>query len=333
MNPLVIAEGGVCHNGDLGRALEMVAAASECGADVIKFQIFKSEKLAARSAKLAPYQQKNSLNALNQYEMLKALELDQSAFEKLKDYSESLGIEFLLTPFDRQSSSWIRDLKMYRVKIGSGDLTDYLLLGHVAEYATEIFLSTGMASYEEIAGAIEFIRLQNSKVKVYPIYCVSSYPTRVEDLDLLVIKKFIDIYKTSVGFSDHTLGTNAATAALALGATIFEKHFTLDKNLPGPDHSMSLGVDELKLYVESIRAMHMALQQKAAKSLTSSEIINAELVRKSLVAGRLIKKGEKFSLENLEARRPGDGVSPSRLTEILGVVANKDYEDGEQILL
>ena len=325
---MIIAEAGVNHNGNINLAKKMVDVASEAGADAIKFQTFRTEYLAVQTAKKAEYQILNTGNNSSQFEMLKELELNEASFKELFEYCIVKNIKFISSPFDLESIEFLDELGLDTFKIPSGEITNYLYLKKIATLNRKIILSTGMATLDEIKDALEILK-ENSE-KLILLHCTSSYPTSMQDVNLKAMCTMKRIFNKEVGYSDHTLGVEVAVAAVALGAGVIEKHFTLDRSLPGPDHRMSLEPNEFKKLVEAIRNIEQALGDGIKKPSTT-ELVNREFVRKSIVAARVIRQGEIFSDNNLCAKRPGNGVSPMRLNSFLGCSAKRSYEKDERI--
>ncbi|MFA9376161.1 MAG: N-acetylneuraminate synthase [Lachnotalea sp.] len=325
---LMIAEAGINHNGDFNIAKQLVDAAKDAGADAIKFQTYKTENLAVRTAKKADYQVLHTKNNSSQYEMLKELELDQFAFLQLSQYCKMRNIQFMSSPFDMESIDFLDKLEVDTIKIPSGEITNYLYLKKIATLNKQIILSTGMATMDEIAEALSVIQVNNKKIIL--LHCTSSYPTVMKDVNLKAMGTLKRIFNKEVGYSDHTLGIEASIAAVALGAVVIEKHFTLDHALPGPDHKMSLEPKKLKQLVDSIRNIEQALGD-GVKKPTTTELKNREFVRKSLVAARSIKQGEAFTENNLTAKRAGVGISPMKIKNLIGRNAKNSYEVDERI--
>ncbi|GIU70258.1 MAG: N,N'-diacetyllegionaminic acid synthase [Candidatus Woesearchaeota archaeon] len=328
----IIAEAGVNHNGSLEIAKKMVEVAKECGADAVKFQTFKSENVISKFAPKAEYQKKTTGQEETQLEMVKKLELSFEAFKELKDYCDKIGIMFMSTPFDLESARFLKDLGLEIFKIPSGEITNYLLLKEIGSYRKKVILSTGMADLGEIEDALDvLIENGTKKEDITVLHCNTEYPTPYEDVNLLAMLTIKDAFKIKVGYSDHTPGIEVPIAAVALGATVIEKHFTLDKTLPGPDHKASLEPDELKAMIKAIRNIEKALGN-GIKKPSKSELKNIDIARKYLVAKRDIKKGEILSVENLTVKRIGKkGISPMRWYEVIGSVAQKNYKEDEPI--
>lgn len=328
----IIAEAGVNHNGSLERALQMVDVSAEAGADAIKFQTFKAEKVIARTAPKAEYQKATTETEETQLEMVKKLELDEGAHKKLIAHCQQRGIQFLSTPFDLDSIDLLVRLGLSILKIPSGEITNLPYLRKLGALKKPVIMSTGMADLGEIEDALDVLTQAGTPIdKITVLHCNTGYPTPLEDVNLramLTIKKAFP--GISVGYSDHTLGIEIPIAAVATGARVVEKHFTLDKNMEGPDHRASLEPDELKAMVHAIRNIEKALGS-GLKKPSPSELKNKPIARKSIVAARDIKEGEEFTEENLTVKRPGTGISPMRWDEVIGQKAGKDYNIDELI--
>ena len=332
---LIIAEAGVNHNGSVETAKRMIDKAVEAGADVIKFQTFKSEKLVSKSAKQAEYQKKNIANAENdsQLDMLRKLELSESDHNELMDYCAKKQIRFFSTAFDMESIDYLHSLQVGLWKIPSGEITNYPYLKKIAGFSEPVILSTGMCELQDVSEAISVL-CDNGlrKEQISLLHCNTEYPTPFEDVNLLAMNELREKFGVRVGYSDHTKGIEVPIAAVALGAEIIEKHFTLDRNMEGPDHKASLEPDELKAMVTAIRNIERALGN-GHKSVSESERKNIAVARKSIVAARNIKAGEVFSETNLTVKRPGNGISPMRWEEVIGKIAKKDFQEDELIEL
>jgi len=326
---LIIAEAGVNHNGSIDIAKKMIDAASEAGADIIKFQTFKSESLVTKNATKASYQEKNTGDNSSQLNMLSKLELSEADHICLKSYCATKNIEFLSTPFDEQSIDFLNELGISFWKIPSGEITNYPYLVKIAKTGKSVIMSTGMSTITEIQEAIEVL-YNNGTKDVRLLHCNSQYPTPFEDVNLQVIKTLKEKFNVDVGYSDHTLGIEVPIAAVAMGATIIEKHFTLDRKMEGPDHKASLEPFELKHMVASIRNIEKAIGSSEKKP-TASEIDNKSVARKSIVAKCQIKAGDVFSEKNITTKRPGTGISPMKWNEIIGTVSTKNYLEDELI--
>ena len=328
----IIAEAGVNHNGDINMAKRLIDEAVKAGADAVKFQTFKTELVISKNAKKADYQAQNTGDANeSQYEMVKKLELDESAHDELIAYAKSKNIMFLSTPFDLPSVDLLVKKGLEIIKIPSGEITNLPYLRKIGALGLKIVLSTGMANLGEIEKALGI--LENSGTKkddITILHANTEYPTPFCDVNLKAMNTIAQAFGVSVGYSDHTKGIEVAIAAVALGASVIEKHFTLDRNLPGPDHKASLEPDELSAMVSAIRNIEMALGD-GIKRPSKSESKNIKIARKSIVASREIKKGEILSEQNLGVKRPAGGISPMRWDEVLGRVAMRDFNTDEMI--
>ena len=331
MGVFIIAEAGVNHNGSLELAKKLVDAAAEAKADAVKFQTFIPEKVISVFAEKADYQKTATGAAESQLDMVRKLWLSYDSFRELADYCAQKGIRFLSTPFDIPSLEFLVSLGIPVVKVPSGEITNLPLLLAVAKTGLPVILSTGMSDLEEVAFARDAL-LQGGCPKVSLLHCNTEYPTPYRDANLRAMDALRARFSGEVGYSDHTLGIEAPIAAVALGAQIIEKHFTLDRTMPGPDHSCSLEPDELKTMVEDIRHIELALGS-GVKAPSASEKKNKAIARKSIVASRAIRKGELFSADNLDVKRPGDGVSPTKWFEVLGKPAKRDFLPDEKIEL
>jgi len=328
----IIAEAGVNHNGDIRLAYKLVDAAKEAGADAVKFQTFKAENVVSKIAEKAEYQKETTNSKESQFEMIKKLEFTYGDFEKLYDYCEKKNIMFLSTPFDVESARFLKELGLEIFKIPSGEITNYLLLKEIGSYKKQVILSTGMADLGEIEDALDVLIENGTKREnITVLHCNTEYPTPFEDVNLKAMLTIKEAFKINVGYSDHTLGVEVPIAAVALGAKVIEKHFTLDKNMKGPDHKASLEPDELKKMVEAIRNIEKAMGN-GIKKLSKSEAKNIHIARKYIVAKREIKKGEILTEENITVKRIGkEGFSPMMWNDIIGKRANKDYKIDEPI--
>ncbi|BAI79864.1 N-acetylneuraminate synthase [Deferribacter desulfuricans SSM1] len=333
MKTFIIAEAGVNHNGKLDLAKKLIDVAVEAGADAVKFQTFKTEEVISEIAPMAEYQKKNIGEEKPQIEMVKELELSFNDFEELKTYCDRKGIKFLSTPFDIESAGFLKDLGLEIFKIPSGEITNYLLLREIGSYRKKVILSTGMAELGEIEDALDILMENGTKREdITVLHCNTEYPTPMEDVNLKAMLTIKEAFKVNIGYSDHTLGIEVPIAAVALGASVIEKHFTLDKNLPGPDHKASLEPNELKAMVKAIRNIEKALGN-GIKKPSKSELKNRDIARKYIVAKRDMKKGEILSEENLTVKRTGKkGISPMRWGEIIGLKAPRDFKKGEIIM-
>ncbi len=331
MSVFIIAEVGVNHNGSLELAKKLVDVAKDCGVDAVKFQTFKAATLVTKAAKQAEYQTANTGKQESQFDMLKRLELSEDDHHELLAHCHKNQIEFMSTPFDLQSIHFLNGLGVERFKVPSGEITNYPYLKMVGAYNKEIVLSTGMATLADIEAALDLLTESGTeKNKITILHATTDYPTHMLDVNLTAMQTIAQAFKVKVGYSDHTPGIEVPTAAVALGASIIEKHFTLDKNLPGPDHKASLEPEELKAMVKAIRNIEIALGD-GIKRPSASEQKNMQVARKSLVALTGIKKGEVFSEQNLTVKRPGSGISPMRWKEVIGQVAQKDYVEDDLI--
>jgi len=305
----------------------------EAGADAVKFQTFKAENLVSKEAKKAKYQIENTGSNETQYEMLKKLELGFDEFVELKKYCDEKGIMFLSTPFDFESIEFLDKLGLKIFKVPSGEITNYPYLREIAKLKKRVILSTGMANMCEIEQALDVMeKFGTKRENITVLHANTEYPTPMEDVNLKAMLSIKESFKVDVGYSDHTLGIEVPIAAVAMGAVVIEKHFTLDKNMEGPDHKASLEPDELKAMVKAIRNIEIALGN-GIKKPSKSESKNIEIARKVIVAKRDIKKGEKFSEDNLTVKRAGKGISPMRWGEVIGKVTDKDYKEDEVIRL
>ena len=331
---LIIAEAGVNHNGDIAKAKALIDKGAEAGVDFVKFQTFKAGNLVTKQAKRAAYQDKNTQDNDSQYEMLKKLELSQAVHQELIDYCAQKGVQFLSTGFDFESLEFLAGLGITIAKIPSGEITNLPYLRKIATLFPEVILSTGMATITEIKDAVKVLTDNGiSKDKITILHCNTEYPTPMEDVNLKAMLHIQRELGVPVGYSDHTLGIEVPIAAVALGATVIEKHFTLDKTLPGPDHKASLEPEELKAMVMAIRNIEKAIGGSGLKEVSKSEAKNKPIARKSIVATKTIKKGDLFSVENLTVKRPGTGISPMQWDEVIGKEAKRDFQEDELIEL
>ena len=330
MSIYIIAEAGVNHNGSLAVAKELAEAAKEAGADCVKFQTFKAEKLVSRSARKAAYQE-GTTGEGTQADMLKQLELSYDAFRELKAHCDQIGIQFLSTPFDPDSIAFLDTMDMPFWKVPSGEVTNAPYLAAIGKTGKPVVLSTGMCTLEEVGAAIRVLR-ENGSGEIRLLQCNTEYPTPFEDVNLRAMATMREAFGLETGYSDHTRGIEAPIAAAALGAGIIEKHFTLDRNMEGPDHKASLEPGELAAMVQAIRHIELALGT-GVKTPSPSERKNIAAARKSLVAARAIRQGETLTAENLAVKRPGTGVSPMRWDEVIGTKAVRDFEEDELIEL
>jgi len=327
----IIAEAGVNHNGSIKLAKKLIDAAVGACADAVKFQTFKTESLVSKNATKADYQKETTDSKESQFDMIKKLELDLETHKELISYCNEKNIMFLSTPFDHDSIKLLNSLGLEIFKIPSGEITNIPYLKAIGVLNKKVILSTGMSNLSDIEYALEtLISAGTKKENITILHANTMYPTPMNDVNLKAMNTIKEAFKVNVGYSDHTLGIEIPTAAVALGANVIEKHFTLDKNMEGPDHKASLEPDELKAMVKAIRNIEMALGD-GVKKASSSEIPNIKIARKSLVAKKDIKKGEAFSEMNLTIKRPGNGISPKRYYEYIGKISTKDYKEDELI--
>lgn len=332
---IIIAEAGVNHNGSIELAKQLVDKAVDAGVDYIKFQTFKASELVTQTAKQAEYQQKNvGKEGDSQFQMLKKLELSPEDHEILIAYCKEKGIKFFSTAFDFDSIEYLHSLHLGLWKIPSGEVTNYPFLKRVASYNEKTIMSTGMCDMVDVRAAVEALyRNGLSMKKLILLHCNTEYPTPFEDVNLKAMDALRDEFGVEVGYSDHTRGIEVPIAAVAMGATVIEKHFTLDRNMEGPDHKASLEPNELKFMVSAIRNIEKAIGGDGTKYVSESERKNMDIARKSIVAAKDIKKGELFTEDNLTVKRPGIGISPMRWEEVLGTKAIRDFNEEEQIEL
>ncbi len=332
---LIIAEAGVNHNGSIETAKKMIDKAVDADVDIIKFQTFKSEKLVSKSAQQAEYQKKNigSSSDNSQLNMLKKLELSHTDHQELIEYCNQKGIRFFSTAFDLESVDYLHSLNIGLWKIPSGEITNYPYLKKIAQFGEPVILSTGMCEMQDIEAALKVLTDNGlSKDKISILHCNTEYPTPFKDVNLLAMNELKKRFGVRVGYSDHTKGIEVPIAAVALGAEIIEKHFTLDRNMEGPDHKASLEPDELKAMVSAIRNIELALGD-GHKTISESERKNIAVARKSIVAAKDIKAGEIFTENNLAVKRPGNGISPMDWENVIGKTAKKDFAEDELIVL
>jgi len=327
----IIAEAGVNHDGLIENALRMIDVAARTGADAIKFQSFKTENYVTKTAIKAEYQIQTTGVGESQFEMIKALELTEDNQYQIKEYCDKKGIEFLSSPFDFWGIDFLDRMGLQKLKIPSGEINNLPYLEKIGALNKKIILSTGMSNMQEVAFALDLLTdVGTNKNNITILHCNTEYPTPMEDVNLKAMLSIRDELGVAVGYSDHTLGIEIPVAAVALGASVIEKHFTLDRTLPGPDHAASLEPDELKAMVKAIRNIEKALGD-GVKNPSLSEINNISLIRKSIVAATDIKKGEIFTGKNLAVKRPGTGIPPTSWYELIGVKAQKDYKIDELI--
>jgi N,N'-diacetyllegionaminate synthase len=333
MRTLVIAEAGVNHNGDMDLARSLIDAAAEAGADYVKFQTFHTTHLVTRNAKKAEYQINATDDKQSQYEMLRALELNPDAHAMLMAHCEARSIRFFSTAFDPLSLEFLHSLKLGLYKVPSGEVTNLPFLRNIGAQRCPVILSTGMATMGEVEAAVRvLIDAGTSRDQITVLHCTTEYPTPMAEVNLRAMLSIRDKLNVSVGYSDHTQGIEVPIAAVALGATVIEKHLTLDRSLPGPDQAASLEPDEFEAMVSAIRNIELALGD-GIKRPSASEKANLTIARKSIVAARAIQAGERFSEENIVAKRPGSGISPMRWDEVVGRVARRNFAADELIEL
>lgn len=329
----IIAEAGVNHNGSVKIAKRMVDTARECGADAVKFQTFRADRLLTRFAPKAEYQKKTTVKAESQFAMIKKLELPLDAYKELMDYCRKQKIVFLSTPFDLESIDLLDKLGMKIFKISSGEITNLPYLEKIGSIKKRIILSTGMSDLCEIKNALDVLAdMGTLKEKITVLHCNTEYPTPMSDVNLKAMLSIRDAFDVAVGYSDHTAGIEVAISAVALGASVIEKHFTLDKDINGPDHKASLEPDELMAMVRGIRNIEQAIGS-GIKKPSLSELKNRAVVRKSIVADKYIARGEIFTPENIATKRPGSGLTPMKWHKIIGKAAKKAFREDEMIEL
>lgn len=330
---VVIAEAGVNHNGDLRLAKRLVQVAADAGVDFVKFQTFKADKIASAAAKRAAYQTRNAGGDDNQLDMLKKLELSAADHDELIAHCRGVGVEFFSTGFDLDSLDYLSDIGLTQFKIPSGEITNLPYLRRIASFDKDVILSTGMATLGEIEAAIDALEAAGlSRARMTVLHCTTEYPAPFDEVNLRAMQTIGQAFGVRYGYSDHTQGIEVAIAATALGATVIEKHFTLDRSLPGPDHAASLEPEELAAMVRGIRRIEAALGSPT-KRLTPSETANRGVARKSIVAARAIRKGEIFGDDMLTAKRPGTGMSPMLWDDVVGRASPRDFVADEEIEL
>jgi N,N'-diacetyllegionaminate synthase len=331
MKTIIIAEAGVNHNGELELAKKLIQVAAKSGADFVKFQTFNADRLVTKKVPKAQYQIQNSESSESQFEMLKRLELSEVMHRELIEESRTQGIGFISTAFDIESANMLLSFGQDIFKIPSGEIRNLPYLRHIGSFGKRIILSSGMSNLQEVKDALEVLESTGiSKSKITVLHCVSAYPAPVVDVNLLAMRTMKETLNVEVGYSDHTLGIEVSIAAVALGATVIEKHFTLDRNLPGPDHKASLEPDELNSMVTQIRNIEQALGDGVKRPMPS-ELENIDLIRRSIVAKCSIRQGEIFSELNLSVKRPGTGISPMAWDRIIGTEARRDFDEDELI--
>lgn len=329
---IIIAEAGINHNGDIKQAKKLIDAAVDAGVDYVKFQTFKTGKVVTKSAKRAEYQSANSSTDESQYDMITRLELSEEAHLELVEYCREKGVKFLSTGFDLESLDFLNKVGIPMFKIPSGEITNLPYLRKIAGFKKPVVMSTGMANMDEVREAYEIlINSGLEKEQITIVHCNTEYPTPMDDVNLTAMLDIRREFGTDTGYSDHTMGIEVPIAAVALGARVIEKHFTLDRNLPGPDHRASLEPETLKAMVLAIRNTEQAISGSGKKEPSPSEIKNKPVARKSIVAARNIKKGEVFTEDNLTVKRPGIGISPMQWDHVIGTNADKDFAEDELI--
>jgi N,N'-diacetyllegionaminate synthase len=312
----IIAEAGVNHNGSIDIAMRLIDAAKASGADAVKFQTFRADLLATRSAHKAPYQERTTPNAESQFEMLQRLELDAATHQRLIDHCRQVGIQFLSSPFDAESADLLATMDVPLFKVPSGEITNLPFLQHLARKGRPLILSTGMSTLEEVKEAVNALEAAGVS-KLTLLHCVTEYPAPYADVNLRAMQTLKSTFGLPVGYSDHTPGIEISIAAAALGAEVIEKHFTLDRSLPGPDHAASLEPAELRQMVAAIRHVEVALGT-GIKSPATCEVHNISVARKSIVAARALPAGHRLVTEDLDIKRPGNGLAPKLLPDLIG---------------
>ena len=327
----IIAEAGVNHNGSIDLAKKLIDVASSAGVDAVKFQTFKAENLATKNAEKANYQKNTTDQKENQFSMLKKLELSKEMHLELINYSKNKNIKFLSSPFDHDSIELLKDLGLEVFKIPSGEITNLLYLRHIGKLNKKIILSTGMSNMDEVKNALDIlVNSGTKKNNITILHANTEYPTPMEDVNLRAMVTIGEELNVGFGYSDHTLGIEVDIAAVAMGASCIEKHFTLDCNMEGPDHKASLEPDQLREMVKAIRNIELALGN-GIKKPSKSELPNIQIVRKSIIAKTKIKKGDVLKENNLAVKRPGGGISPMKWDDVVGTKATKDYKEDELI--
>lgn len=326
----IIAEAGVNHNGSVDLALQLIDAAKASGADAIKFQTFRADRIATRSAQMANYQQLRAADGESQFEMLRRLELDAAVHRRLFDYCGKIGIQFLSSPFDLESIDLLDTLEVPLLKIPSGEITNLPFLERIAAKGRPVILSTGMSTLGEVEEAVQVLRAGGTS-EITLLHCVTEYPAPYAEINLRAMQTLKSAFRLPVGYSDHTPGIEIAIAAVALGAEVIEKHITLDRSLPGPDHSASLEPREFKQMVAAIRNVEKALGD-GIKAAAPCELPNMSVARKSVVATRALPSGHMLVADDLDIKRPGTGLSPKLLTVLIGRTLRTDVEPDEVIL-
>ena len=332
-NVLIIAEAGVNHNGDINKAIELIEKAADAGADIVKFQTFITELNISKQASKADYQINNTGESESQFEMVKKLELSFEDFVILKQKCEQYKIQFLSTGFDFPSIDFLDSLNPPFYKIPSGEITNKPYLQHIAKKGKDIILSSGMANIAEIKEALKVIQEEGVNLdRITVLHCNTEYPTPMKDVNLLAMQNIAKELGVKVGYSDHTMGIEVPIAAVALGAQVIEKHFTLDRNLPGPDHVASLEPDELKAMVKAIRNIEQAISGSGVKEASESEKPNIKIARKSIHINQDLKVGHRLSSEDLIMKRPGDGLSPMDIEKVIGKELKRDLAEESKLM-
>lgn len=330
---IIIAEAGVNHNGDINKAKELIDVAAAAGADYVKFQTFVTELNVSKTAPKADYQEKNTSKSESQYDMIKKLELSFDDFRALNDYANKCNIKFLSTGFDFPSIDFLDELGIDFFKIPSGEITNLPYLEHIAKKGKKVIISTGMATVEEIKAALQVLTkngLQKEFITV--LHCNTEYPTPMQDVNLKAMLHIQKEFDVAIGYSDHTLGIEVPIAAVALGATVIEKHFTLDNNLPGPDHKASLEPNELKTMVDAIRNIELAISGDGVKKTSKSEEANKAIARKSIHINKTLPQGHIIELSDLIVKRPGDGISPMEINNVIGKTLTTALKEETKLL-
>ncbi|EGF29400.1 N-acetylneuraminate synthase [Rhodopirellula baltica] len=327
----IIAEAGVNHNGDMNLARQLIDVAAAAGVDYVKFQTFKANKLVTKSAAKADYQTQAIGADESQFEMIHRLELSHQDHNALIEHCQNAGVKFFSTAFDHESIQMLDDFALDFFKIPSGEITNVPYLRRIGQLNHPVILSTGMSTLAEVENAIEVLEAAGTpRKRLTVLHCNTQYPTPMEDVNLRAMETMRDAFKVNIGYSDHTRGIEIPIAAVAIGATVIEKHFTLDRTMPGPDHAASLEPDELKTMVASIRNIELAMGN-GLKRPSASELPNREIARKSIVASREIRQGETLTKDNLAVKRPGTGVSPLHWDATIGRLAKRDFGEDELI--
>ena len=329
----IIAEIGVNHNGKIDLAKKLILRSKQAGADYVKFQLFSSKSLSTLNAKKADYQILKDKKNETQYQMLKRYELNYFQIKKLINFSKKKKIKFLLSVFDLESLKIFKKLNLDTLKIPSGEINNFELIEKISNLKKKLIISTGMSTYEEINRTFKFLKKKNRNQLITLLHCVSSYPTKPQDVYLNTMEDLFKKFKTPVGFSDHTDDYISSVCAVCKGATIIEKHITLSKNLKGPDHKSSLDPEQFKKFVDSIRTVEKILKKVKNKKFSKDEVRNSKVVRKSIIAKKKIKKGDIFTRDNITTKRPSNGISASEWFQVLGRKSKKNFQIDELIKL